>query len=62
MEVPIGSARLRGVPLVVLAAIAVAWLAALAAESTGAGSSLHHDALIDDGPPLWVSLPAFLVA
>jgi hypothetical protein len=38
------------VPLVVLAAIAVAWLAALSAQATGAASVLHHDALIEDGP------------
>ena len=62
MGAAIGTTRLHGVPVVVLAAIALAWLAALAAEATGAGSSLHHDALIDDGPPLWVALPAFLVA
>jgi predicted metal-binding membrane protein len=57
-----GVARLRGVPLVVLAAIAVAWLAALAAQATGAASLLHHDALIEDGPAAWVALPVFLVA
>ena len=69
MEVPtaprlaaLGSARLGGVPLVVLGAIAVAWLAAISAQATGAASLLHHDALIDDGPPLWVALPAFMVA
>ena len=58
----VGSARLRGVPLVVLAAIAAAWAAALAAEATGAASVLHHDALIDDGPSVWVALPALMVA
>jgi predicted metal-binding membrane protein len=57
-----GSARLRGVPLVLLAAIALAWFAALSAQATGAASLLHHDALIDNGPALWVALPAFLVA
>jgi predicted metal-binding membrane protein len=58
----VGSARLHGVPLVVLAAIAVAWLAALSAQATGAASVLHHDALIEDGPRLWVALPTFMVA
>jgi predicted metal-binding membrane protein len=46
----------------VVAAIAVAWLAALAAQAAGAASLLHHDALIDDGPPVWIALPLFLVA
>jgi predicted metal-binding membrane protein len=58
----IGSARLGGAPLVVLAASAVAWLAAISAQATGAASLLHHDALIDDGPSVWVALPAFMVA
>jgi predicted metal-binding membrane protein len=57
-----GSARLRGVPFAVLVAIALAWLAALAAQSTGAGALLHHDALIEDGPAMWVALPLFLLA
>jgi predicted metal-binding membrane protein len=58
----IGSARLRGVPRVVLAAIGLAWLAALAAQATGARALLHHDALVADGPAVWVALPVFLVA
>ena len=29
---------------------------------TGAASLLHHDALIEDGPALWIALPAFLLA
>jgi predicted metal-binding membrane protein len=58
----IGSARLGGAPLVVLAGSAVAWLAAISAQATGAASPLHHDALIDDGPAVWLALPAFLVA
>jgi predicted metal-binding membrane protein len=58
----VGSARLRGVPLAAFAAIAVAWLAAISAQATGSASLLHHDALIEDGPRLWVALPAFLVA
>ena len=58
----IGAGRLRGVPIVVIAAIAGAWLAVLAAQATGAASLIHHDALIDDGPAFWIALPAFLVA
>jgi predicted metal-binding membrane protein len=58
----VGSARLRSVPLVVLAAIAAAWAAALAAEATGAGALLHHDALVEEGPAVWVAMPVFLLA
>jgi len=46
----------------VLAAIAVAWGVALVAELTGAAHALHHDALIEGGPPLWAALLLFLVA
>jgi predicted metal-binding membrane protein len=46
----------------VVAAIAVAWLVALAAQAAGAASLLHHDALIDNGPPVWIALPLFLLA
>jgi len=46
----------------VVAAIAAAWLAAVAAQAAGAASLLHHDALIADGPPVWIALPLFLVA
>ena len=37
-------------------------MAAVTAEVTGAASLLHHDGLIEDGPALWVALPAFLLA
>jgi predicted metal-binding membrane protein len=50
------------VPLVVLAAIAAAWLAAVAAQAAGAASLLHHDALIEDGPAPGVALLLFLLA
>jgi predicted metal-binding membrane protein len=43
-------------------AIAVGWAIALAAELTGTAGSLHHDALIEEGPPLWAALLLFLVA
>jgi predicted metal-binding membrane protein len=46
----------------VVAAIALAWLVTLAAQAAGAASLLHHDALIVDGPPLWIALAVFLVA
>jgi predicted metal-binding membrane protein len=53
---------LVGVPAAVIAAIAAAWLATVAAQATDAASLLHHDALIDDGPAVWLALPLFLVA
>jgi predicted metal-binding membrane protein len=52
----------RGVPVVVLGAIAAAWVAALAAQATGAAALLHHDTLVTDGPAIWVALPLFLLA
>jgi predicted metal-binding membrane protein len=47
--------------------IGVAWLVALVLQLTGNAAALHHHALIDgvDGrpaPPLWLGIPAFLVA
>ena len=56
------SARVGRFPLVVVAAIVAAWLAALAAQAAGAASLLHHDALVEAGPPVWIALPVFLVA
>jgi predicted metal-binding membrane protein len=56
------SARVGRFPLAVVAAIAAAWALALAAQAAGAASLLHHDALIEGGPPPWVALPLFLVA
>ena len=58
---PLG--RPRGhVPIAVLVAIAVAWGVAVVAEVTGTAGALHHDALIENGPPLWAALLVFLVA
>jgi predicted metal-binding membrane protein len=56
------STRLRGVPPAVLAGIAGAWLLAIAAQSGGTASSLHHDALIHSGIPYGAALLLFLVA
>jgi predicted metal-binding membrane protein len=54
--------RFAGLPPPVLAAIALAWALALAAQLTGAAALLHHDALIEDGPaPLLAGL-LFLLA
>jgi predicted metal-binding membrane protein len=59
-----GRARraVAGIPFVVVAAIAGAWALAIAVQVIDAESRLHHDALIDAGPPLWEALPVFLVA
>jgi predicted metal-binding membrane protein len=47
----LAAARVRGVPLVVLAAVAAAWAAAIAAQASGAASVVHHDDVLADGPP-----------
>jgi predicted metal-binding membrane protein len=52
----------RGAPRPVLLAIVGAWALAVAAELTGAAGTLHHDALIEEGPPLWAALLLFLLA
>jgi predicted metal-binding membrane protein len=49
-------------PRPVLLAIAAAWALAVVAEVTGKAHALHHDALIEGGPPLWAALLLFLVA
>ena len=48
-------------PYAVAAAIAGAWALAIVAEATGAGERLHHDALVEQGPSLWLALPLSLV-
>jgi predicted metal-binding membrane protein len=53
--------RVLGVPAVVIAAIAAAWLSVLAAQATGAAALLHHDALVED-VALEVAVPLFLLA
>jgi predicted metal-binding membrane protein len=49
-------------PRSVLLAIAAAWALAVVAEATGTAGALHHDSLIEGGPPLWAALLLFLVA
>ena len=39
-----------------------AWVVIGAAQATGTAALLHHHALIEAGPPLWLAIPAFLVA
>ena len=48
--------RVPGIVAIVLA-ITAAWAVCIGAELTGAAHSLHHDALIEGGPPLWAALP-----
>lgn len=43
------------------AAIAAAWLLAIVAQWTGEAAFLHHHALIENGPPLWIAVLLFLV-
>jgi predicted metal-binding membrane protein len=43
-------------------AIALAWGVAVAAQATGRGQALHHDALAEGGLPTWAALGRFLLA
>jgi predicted metal-binding membrane protein len=51
-------ARRRLVPT----SIVGAWLIAAVAQLTGNAGLLHHHALIENGPPPWIAVPAILVA
>ncbi len=55
-------ARALGVPPAVLAGIACAWALVIAAQASGAGGAVHHDALIHSGLPAGAALAVFLVA
>ncbi len=57
----IATTRAR-VPPTVVGAVAVAWMLAVAAELSGQGSALHHDALIEGKLPFALALVLFLVA
>jgi predicted metal-binding membrane protein len=50
------------VPPIVVGAIAAAWALAVAAEISGRGTALHHDALIEGKLPYGLALVLFLVA
>jgi predicted metal-binding membrane protein len=52
----------RRTPRTVLVAIAAAWVLAVVAELTGTAHLLHHDSLIEHGPPLWAGVLLFLLA
>ena len=54
--------RVLGIPPAVVAAIAVAWALALAAQATGRGRLLGHDDLIHSGLTLWAALGLHLLA
>ena len=54
--------RNRALPIVGVAIVGGAWLTAGLAQLSGNAGLLHHHALIEDGPPLWVALTIFLVA
>jgi predicted metal-binding membrane protein len=54
--------RRAGVPRPVVAAIAIAWAIAIAAQATGNASKLHHDALIHSALPLWIAVAIFVLA
>jgi predicted metal-binding membrane protein len=43
-------------------AIAIGWGLAMAAQATGTAGSLHHDALIEGGPPPLIALGLFVCA
>jgi predicted metal-binding membrane protein len=42
-------------------AVVGAWLILLCLQVSGAAPALHHHALIEDGPSLWLAIPMFLV-
>jgi predicted metal-binding membrane protein len=58
----LAGARVGRLPAAVLAAIALAWVAAIAAQAAGAAALLHHDALIEDGVGPLLGLGLFLLA
>jgi predicted metal-binding membrane protein len=49
-------------PPIIPMAITVGWLIAVIAQATGNATLLHHHALIEGGPPLWVAVPLFLLS
>jgi predicted metal-binding membrane protein len=49
-------------PLAVPLAIGGAWAAAVLATASGRAGLLHHDALLDHGPPFWVAVALFLLS
>lgn len=48
-------------PLLLASLIGLAWLVAIGSQLTGTAGLLHHHTLIEDGPPLWLAIPFFLL-
>jgi len=48
-------------PLLLGSLIGLGWLVSVASQVTGTAGLLHHHALIEDGPPLWMAVPLFLL-
>ena len=48
--------------LPVLALVGAAWVTLLTLDLTGIAGVLHHHALIEGGPPIWLAIALFLVA
>ena len=54
--------RLGRVPVAIVIAIVLAWVVAIAAEAGGVAHYVHHDVLLEGGPPFAIALIAFLLA
>jgi predicted metal-binding membrane protein len=54
--------RRLGMPSVIVAAIALAWAAAIGAEITGTAQLVHHDALAHSDLPVIAALGIFVIA
>jgi predicted metal-binding membrane protein len=61
-RVATGLSEAAGQLPVITAAVGVAWLLIATAQLTDTAGLLHHHALIEHGPPLWISVPTFLGA
>lgn len=55
-------ARAASIPFAIPAAIVIAWCIAIAAQASGSALLLHHDELIERGPPVGIALLLFLLA
>jgi predicted metal-binding membrane protein len=53
--------RTATVPIVIPLTIGVAWITAAVAQLSGSAAILHHDALIESGPPPAIALALFVV-
>ncbi len=56
------AARAARIPLAIPATIAAAWVISAFAQFSGSAAFLHHDALIERGPPLGFALALFVLA